>query len=473
MANRNLEIGGIRGIRHAKFLLPEKGILVLNGPNGAGKSTTLEGMSDLASGDKTALRPGADQEAGFVSVCGATMRIGKSTRRTGEAEVRLFGSSLIEEIVDPGVEDGAKADLRRMKGIAKAKGAKADAAFFAAELELDADEMGGLFPNPQRTDLVDYCATGKKNMLDEASRLEKLAEQARADADAANRTAVDLRNGLPKGDLPTAAEAQQKLEAALQSQTLAATAAKARQKLEAMGPAPDWDELLTKAANGKRRMASIDAEIEKLRAERADLSAAVASDEGKLQGKAARDGLQEQAEASALSAEDAEAYVIECRQIMGAVSTAGTAKAQEEKNAAKLREFNSLSEKAAAYRVGAGKLDGLLAKSLNLEGRLQWKRDRLVDVERKGADGKEECFHVLSPGLRVQHVVKLLAPILPPDTVLALPQEFWEGLDEAGKNMANDAIVAEGLVAITAEAHSTEDGQIEAVVYENQPLPAK
>lgn len=466
MANRSLEIGGLRGIKGGKFLLPERGIMVLVGPNGVGKSTTIQGASDLATGEKTELRPGADQEAGFVQLCGAKMTITRSTRRTGEAEVKLFGSDIIREIMDPGVQDGHKADLRRMKGIAKLKGAKPDAAFFAAELELSAEEMGGLFPNPQRSDLVDYCELGKRNMNDEAGRLEKDAEQARADADAANRTASDLRNGLPPGELPTAAEAQKSLEDALQDQARVAAAAKARAALEAMGPAPDWDALLTSVASNKRRMTSIDAEIERLRAERAELNAATASAESTLQGKAARDGLKEAAEATALTAEEAEAVVVKARAMVGAVSTKDTLERQVQKNTDSLRKFNELSEKAANMRAAAKRLDSLLAKSLNLDGVLQWKNDRLVDASRN-----DEPFHVLSPGLRMARTFALVAPILPPETVLAIPQELWEGLDEKNKNAANDAAHEYGLCVLAAEAHSTEGGAMLGVVYQNQPVP--
>lgn len=128
---KTIEIEDIGPVEKLTIPVPENGgLVVLAGRNGMGKSNTLEAVNSLATGKgKLNVRDGALR--GEVRGLGATITVGRSTRRMGELEVEtLEGKLSIAELVDPGLKDPGAADAKRIKALVSLTSADADASAF-------------------------------------------------------------------------------------------------------------------------------------------------------------------------------------------------------------------------------------------------------------------------------------------------------------------------------------------------------
>ncbi len=99
-----IELTNIGPIEHLVIPVPERGgLCVLRGRNGRGKTKALEAVESALTGrGKLDVRDGALR--GEVEAFGVTLKIGRSTRRTGELEVQsLDGRLSPAELVDPGL----------------------------------------------------------------------------------------------------------------------------------------------------------------------------------------------------------------------------------------------------------------------------------------------------------------------------------------------------------------------------------
>jgi predicted ATPase len=128
---RMVEIQNVGPIEKLSIPLPASGVVVLRGRNGVGKSHALAAIDSLISGrGKPPCRDGA--EKGLVEGFGARLTIGRSQRRTGEAEViTLEGRLDISQLVQPPLKDEEAADRQRIKALVQLSGQSADLEAFA------------------------------------------------------------------------------------------------------------------------------------------------------------------------------------------------------------------------------------------------------------------------------------------------------------------------------------------------------
>ena len=240
--HRAVEIENVGPIERLTVPLPPAGVVVLHGRNGSGKSHALSAVDSLVSGrGRLPCRDGA--RSGMVEGVGARLSIGRSTRRTGEAEVStLEGRFDISQLVDPGLKDAEAADKARIKALIQLSGAKADAAEFAALLP-EGVSLGSLVDTDQQSaDPVTLAAQIKRALESQARGQEKIAAEKRQEATAIRQNA---------GGVDDAGPSLQETEAAIQEALLAEQAVKQR--------AASVAEQITAAANARKALAELQA----------------------------------------------------------------------------------------------------------------------------------------------------------------------------------------------------------------------
>jgi SWI/SNF-related matrix-associated actin-dependent regulator 1 of chromatin subfamily A len=179
----------------------------------------------------------------MVEGVGARLSIGRSTRRTGEAEVAtLEGRFDISQLVDPGLKDAEAADKARIKALIQLSGAKADAAEFAALLP-EGVSLGSLVEAAEQSaDPVTLAAQIKRALESQARREEKIAAEKRTEATAIRQNA---------GGVDDAGPSLQETEAAIQEALFAEQAVKQR--------ATSVAEQIAAAHNARKALAELQA----------------------------------------------------------------------------------------------------------------------------------------------------------------------------------------------------------------------
>jgi hypothetical protein len=193
-----IEIKDIGPVEHVSIPIPEEGgVVVLKGRNGAGKSNTLSAVESLTTGrGQLAVRDGALR--GEVTGCGATITVGRATRRTGELEVvTLEGKLSIAELVDPGLKSDAAADSKRIKALVSLTSSDADPSAFHALL--GGKEAFQKIVSPSAIDGTDWVQMADK-IKREIEREARKEEDAAEYADGKARGMIDAAD---EGDEPT------------------------------------------------------------------------------------------------------------------------------------------------------------------------------------------------------------------------------------------------------------------------------
>jgi SWI/SNF-related matrix-associated actin-dependent regulator 1 of chromatin subfamily A len=240
--HRAVEIENVGPIERLTVPLPPSGVVVLHGRNGAGKSHALAALDSLVSGrGKLPCRDGA--RSGMVEGVGARLSIGRSTRRTGEAEVAtLEGRFDISQLVNPGLKDAEAADKARIKALIQLSGAKADAAEFSALLP-EGVTLGSLVEAAEQSaDPVTLAAQIKRALESQARSQEKVAAEKRTEATAIRQNA---------GGVDDAGPSLKDTEAAIQEALLAEQAVKQR--------ASSVAEQIAAADNARKALAELQA----------------------------------------------------------------------------------------------------------------------------------------------------------------------------------------------------------------------
>ncbi|MCX7671668.1 MAG: ATP-binding protein, partial [Anaerolineae bacterium] len=178
MNAKTIQIENVGPIERLSIPLPEAGVVVLRGRNGCGKSHALDAVDALVTGrGRPPCRDGATK--GRVAGCGVTLTIGRSQRRSGEAEVQsLEGRLDITQLVEPPIQDPEAADVRRIKALIQLSGRSATVQDFAAMIP---DAAGlGLFDADEPVALAGQI---KRALEAEARRYEQAAEKERVAAE--------------------------------------------------------------------------------------------------------------------------------------------------------------------------------------------------------------------------------------------------------------------------------------------------
>lgn len=484
-----INIQNVGPIEHLRLPLPAGGVVVLRGRNGRGKSTALEAI-DAAAGAKRSLSVRDRQLRGEVSAFGAKITIGRSTRRSGEAEVHtLEGKFSVADLVDPGLIDHAAADARRLKALVQLSGAKPDPTLFY-DLLGGPERMAELVSPAalESDDLVAMAARIKRDLEAKARASEETAENFAARAKAAREAVsdVDLDAESDPAALQAALEAAVREDGRLRagrSAYLAAresTAAAKRQlsHAEAQYAGPTLERASFNEEQLKSLVSEAEATVQEIAAQlraaeeefalaRNDYAAAISARKQAEHHAAVTKQLIDQIEASAPpNPSDAEIDAA-----AGAVTQARQAveqgalirRAREQIAAAEQAE----AEQQTAERMGArlreaakGTDDVLTALVGRLGSALRVEAGRLVLDTTRG----ETYFAELSHGERWRLALDVAIDAVGSGGELTIPQDAWEGLDPINRRAIADHLAATGVVAYTAEA--TADEELTAMVYE-------
>ena len=454
-----VEITNIGPIDKIKIPVPEGGgIVVFRGRNGVGKTLALEAIDAAVTGKgRVPVRDG--ELRGEVVAHGVTMKIGRSTRRDGEAEVHsLEGKISIAGLVDPGIKDPESADAVRIKALVGLLGPPADLKVFGNLPDIE------LTPATRdATDLVDMASRIKRDLESAARHAEDAAENAKRAADAAKAAIGD---DDPEWALPEAAMLQTlddayKVRADLQGRWNAS--------LETAKRAATSKQALEEVTGGRTGLPTFDDASEAFRRAEAALAEAriqltAATSHKELADRWQKDiEAAQEAAASAVTGaelEKADCAAVDARDACDKARRGREAAAYDEQRDRHDARRQAKDDEATVLRDGARAVDDVLSgiiQSAGIDLRVQVTggRVRLVTETDRGVT----CFGELSPGERWRIALDVAAEALGSGGELTIPQEAWESLDPANRAAIAAHVVELGIIAYTAES---DDGPLRA-----------
>lgn len=490
-----IEIKDIGPVEHVSIPIPEEGgVVVLKGRNGAGKSNTLSAVESLTTGrGQLAVRDGALR--GEVTGCGATITVGRATRRTGELEVvTLEGKLSIAELVDPGLKSEAAADAKRIKALVSLTGTDADPSEF--HKLLGGKEAFQAIVSPSSTEDSDWVQMAEKIKRE----IEREARKEEDAAEYANGKARGMIDAADEGDEPIELLDQKHLQqqlveavdrlSRLQAEERASLDAMKRQeeaKAKLAACEVDSDALMEEAT--KARDAAIqshgefDEQLDAKIAEVKELETKIiqANEEAiRLAGK--RDeawnlvnAAEKRVQAIVAQNQSIEELRRVVTQTVPYVDSEEIAKADAEvtrlteqiqqagiaHEKAKQREAaNAIKQKAANHRQRAEELrnaaqstdevlSALVAKSCQL---LRVEHGRLVLDTHRGTT----YFAELSHGERWKLAIDVALEQIGDRGIIVIPQEAWEGCDDFARAAIREHAKERGVVVMTAECSNEE-----------------
>lgn len=479
---RTVTVENIGAVKTVEIPIQEDGgLVVLRGRQGRGKSTVLRAVDSLLAGDG-ALEKRDGAVAGRVDGFVATITVKRSCRRSGTLEVESLDSRLsIAELVDPHIADPIKADAKRIKALVQLSGAHIGAGMFRT---LFSDEATYLRATSQLDgeDAVSFAAQVKRNV-------EFMAREAEAKAVSSDKGAAGLRAivgdvAKAMANLQSPEELRSAHEAAVRVEsTLKANAASAKRTIEAAEKA----KAVLDKAHADYKGLSVDAA--KMRSEAAEHRLIVAQRELD-DAKTVRDLADTERELAAQACREAnrhEANMTAWKESINAAATV-TVPTQDEIITAVIRveESSERIEQAALARKAAKDLES--AENLEADARREHERADLLRHTAKCTDNVlsdavgnlsvlrvkdgrlvldtdrgEELFGDLSDGERWRVAFDAVAPFVPADGVLTIPQAAYGELDPVNRREINELCKARRIVVITAEA--TEDESLRADVF--------
>lgn len=210
-----VEIENIGPVSHLSIPIPEDGgVIVMKGRNGIGKSRALQAVDAAVTGrGKLDVKDG--RKSGSVSAFGVTLKVGRSTRRSGELEVEsIEGKLSVADLVDPGIKSDEAADAKRIKALTQLAGAECDIKPFYSLLG-GKTEFESVVQKSYTgdDDIVTMAAKIKREIEDAARKVATEAEQVKGKAEGLAASAGEAGDltGLPDTIKPL----QEAFEAAL------------------------------------------------------------------------------------------------------------------------------------------------------------------------------------------------------------------------------------------------------------------
>lgn len=467
-------VGPIEALRIP--LPPNGGVVVLSGRNGAGKSTALEATASALRGKgQIPLRDGTLK--GRVEVAGATIRIGKSTRRAGEAEVEhLEGRFSVADLVDPGIKAPEAADAKRIKALVTLAGVKPTPELFAEVFGEDAEQLP---VDTYGDDLVAAADKAKRFWEEKARSAERLADTAIAKV-AALRSQIEDVDLEAETDAEVLSQAHQ--QAVVHLATLRERNQAAAKLYEQQEQARRWfaehdsaqavsiEAMESELDHLQSHLEMTTAKIAELEEERRCAANAVARTRNSI--AAAKQYAEEVASIQALldreidqptEEELAEAHKAVQEATRAIEQAAMTRKAAEKAAAADEHEAEHRVQTAWAneYRALARDTDELLARSIQSDA-LKIKDGRLITTTGRG----ETYFSDLSDGERWKIALDIAADQVGENGLLVIEQKAWEGLDFDNRIAVARHAVNRNVTILTAEAsRGGASGELTATVY--------
>ena len=484
---------------------PEGGIVVLRGRNGRGKSSVISAVESAINPDKKRAVSVTDGEAtGQVEAFGVEMRIGRRATRLGELEVdSLSGKLSVADLVDPGIDNPASADAKRIKALLQLAEVPSSAGLFydlfggeenftsvvkAASLETD--------------DLVELAARIKRDAEAKARDVENDAEHARqkmtnhttaaGDAPLEGETDKDKLDAAYGVALQEKTRLEQRRDTAAESKAKHDAAKARRDAMKAANTGPSVTEALAAESQAQKdadalqggilelekEMNRIGVMIEKKRAEYAvaaeKVAAAVAAKHAaesyQTQYRAIQDELLSSLPAAPSDAELAAASesLDKARAALAAGETLRAA-AQHRAEAEQWRAtMNNASKRALELRNAAERIDEVLSAAVSKAGTpLVVESGRLRIAGTKRTDGKTN-FGELSVGERYRIAIRVAVSKIKKSGrpgIIPLPQEAFESLDGVARQSIADEVAGTGIVILTASCST--DEELKAEIFSN------
>lgn len=482
-------------IREIDFQIPEEGgIVVFRGRNGTGKSLALKSMESLA-GNRVRVPVRDRALKGVVELGDATMNIGRSTRRSGELEVRtLEGRLNLAELVDPGIASPDAADARRIKAIVQVLGVKPSAELFHGLLGKEAYEAVVRIDADESADLATMAARVKADFEEQARALEGQTEREDGHAQACREAVEGIDTSQPDDEtvLQQANWSAVREEAAAaergaawlktRHEAEAAAALLARTRAEALDVAAVQIEV--NDAEGKVRC--IHDEIEHLERmlvhANAKLTNAVAAVDAAKQKlgqantqQALCEGWQKTIDAASTAEYPTEQYLTRLREAVKTTTEAVQTgvlvrKAKLSLAAAEKHEAlrDSLAARAVKFREAAKGTDEVLSEVVSRCGiALRVDAGRLIlNTPARG----ETYFAELSDGERWKVALDIGIEAVGEQGLLVIPQDAWEGLDPLNRVGIWQHVQGRKVAVLTAESDA---GDLRGEIYQpEQTQPA-
>lgn len=486
---QTIEISDIGPVKHLSIPIPEAGgICILRGRNGRGKTCTLNAVESAITGrGKIDVRDGSLR--GEVEAFGVAIKVGRSTRRTGELEVTsLDGRLSVAELVDPGLKSDDAADAKRVKALVQLTGVKPAADLFYPLIGDRSDFEKLVGANALESDDLVVMADRIKRDLESAARkeesqVEHAEGRARGCREAAAGIDVKAESDATKlqGALETAIQLESRLKAEAAAFEKASKAAKLAsdqlEDAEASYQGPPLADAQAREATRKDEADDAQAAVTDLenklaaarqRADyaRRDYSAAIADRKTAEQHEAMVKQWRDQIAAAIPAKPDpndiAEATraVLSTRQAVESGALIRKARLDlmaADQHAETAKEH---AAKAAKLREAAKGTDEVLSSVVAKTGcPLRVEAGRLVLDTKRGAT----YFADLSHGERWKMALDIAIDAVGAKGVLTVPQECWEGLDNFAREAIAEHVSGRGVVILTAEA--SDDNEITAEVY--------
>lgn len=474
---KEIVIENVGPIERLNIPLPDAGVVVLRGRNGVGKSHALAAVDSLISGrGKPPCRDGAAR--GIVDGFGARLTIGRSTRRTGEAEVlTLEGRLDISQLVQPPIKDEESADRTRIKALIQLSGRPADSQLFQKILP-HGIALGQIVPpSDQSEDPIILAGRIKRALEAEARRWETQAEKAKAELSVLGQ---DIRIGQMDMQLdpliqrihtdPEAvrAEAETRVaEALAKLRELEARQEMAAQQAQQQAAAKKA--LADLEAANRDDPAQIDADLADLDAKihKLEQALAVAKERRAQLAQQRQEAVQLQQQIEQLrKIVDQQIAIVTDAEIEAAKDALDAARRRSletqelirqvslwDRCEAIRRQLAAAQSHADIYRQAAHATDEALSEMVGrVTRRLRVEGGRLVCDTDRGA----EPFGDLSQGERWRIALEIAVEQLGRGGLVTVPQEAWESLDPI--NRAEIAQIAKdvAVVILTAEADTQE-----------------
>ncbi len=216
-----IELKDIGPIEQLTIPVPEGGgVSVLLGPIESGKSVGLLAVNRLADGKGDITRRDGSA-SGHITGLGASIKVVKSPRRTGQLEsLDMNGQLAIDDLVDPGIDNPEAADAKRIKALVRISGVTADPALFYGLLG-GQEEFERIVPTSaiETDDLVLMARKTKEAFESEARKHSDQAGHAERHAAGCQEACKDIDLETPHDDnelglaWKAAVETQKRLQA--------------------------------------------------------------------------------------------------------------------------------------------------------------------------------------------------------------------------------------------------------------------
>lgn len=495
---KTIELEDIGPVQKLTIPVPENGgLIVLAGRNGLGKSNTLEAVNSLATGKgKLNVRDGALR--GEVRGLGATITVGRSTRRMGELEVEtLEGKLSIAELVDPGLKDPGAADAKRIKALVSLTSADADASAFHGLL--GGKERFEKIVSPSAIEGSDWVLMAeriKRDIEKEARKQDDLAEHAEGKALGLCAIGEDILPNVPdekalNTGLMEAAQALSKLEERRDNyETAKEREDYAKRRIESLGEGLagrvamlkdnrakciDWFNIYSSSvANLEEQIAGLQAKLTEAKEKRKEYQTSLADIEQRLSD--CRSDQEEIAKLEQSTGKQLEPVSDEeidrARAVVEEYKRQIEIAAVNRERARKIEQAREQRKIAVEYRREALELRNaaknteeilseLVAKSCSV---LRVEHGRLVLNTHRGTT----YFSDLSHGERWKLAIDVAVNQLGEMGILVVPQEAFEGLDPVARAVINDHAKTRRVLILTAECSAS--GELEAREFEPEAV---